>query len=61
MPKQKLQLAIKRIKEIQQRISEIQGQAQQLQMRANQYLGTQADIVGIGQVGNDLINQAMIT
>lgn len=59
MPKQKLQEAIKKIKEIQQRISEIQGQAEQLQMRANQYLGTQADIVGIGQMGNNLINQAM--
>lgn len=59
MPKQKLEKAIKKIKAIQQRISEIQAQAQQMQLRANQYLGTQSDIANIGQMGNNLINQAM--
>lgn len=59
MPKQKLEKAIKKIKAIQQRISEVQAQAQQMQLRANQYLGTQIDIANIGQMGNNLINQAM--
>ena len=58
LPK-KLQEGIKKIKAIQQRISEVQAQAQQMQLRASQYLGTQGDIVGIGQIGNNLINQAM--
>jgi len=57
--KQKLQEGIKKIKAIQQRISEVQAQAQQMQLRANQYLGTQSDIANIGQMGNNLINQAM--
>lgn len=47
------------MKAIQQKISDINAQAQQLQMQANQYLGTQSDINGIGQYGSDLINQAM--
>lgn len=59
MPKQKLQEGIKKIKEIQQRISQVKSQAQQLQLRASQYLGTQGDIANIGQMGNDLINQAI--
>ena len=59
MPKQKLQDGIKKIKAIQQRISEVQAEAQQLQMRANSYLGTQADIEGIREMGSNLINQAM--
>jgi len=59
MPKQKLQDGIKKMKEIQGRIAEIQAQAQQLQMRANSYLGTQADIEGIREMGTSLINQAM--
>lgn len=59
MPKAKLQEAVKRMKENQQKISEIQTQAQQLQMRADKYLGTQQDIAGIGQRGNELYNRAM--
>ncbi len=59
MPKSKLQEAVKRMKENQQKISEIQTQAQQLQMKADKYLGTQQDIAGIGQRGNELYNQAM--
>ena len=59
MPKSKLQEAIKRMKENQQKISEIQTQAQQLQMKANQYLGTQQDIASIGQKGTELYNQAI--
>lgn len=59
MPKQKLQEGIKKIKEIQQRIAQVQAQAQQMQLMANQYLGTQSDIAGIGQMGTNLINQAM--
>ena len=59
MPKQKLQEGIKKIKEIQQRIAQVQAQAQQMQLMANQYLGTQSDITGIGQIGTNLINQAM--
>lgn len=57
MPKSKLEEAIKRMKENQQRISEVQNQAQQLQMMANKYLGTQSDINSIGQYGTNLYNQ----
>lgn len=59
MPKQKLKEGIKKTKEIQQRISEVQAQAQQMQLMANKYLGVQNDIANIGQMGNNLINQAM--
>lgn len=59
MPKSKLEEAIKRMKETQQRIQQIQSQAQALQMKANQYLGTQQDITSIGQYGNEMFNQAM--
>lgn len=59
MPKTKLEEAIKKMKETQNRITEIQNQAQQLQMQADRYLGTQQDITGIGQYGNDMINQVM--
>lgn len=59
MPKQKLQEGIKKIKEIQSRIAEVQTEAQELQMRANRYLGSQADIAGIGQMGSNMINQAL--
>ena len=59
MPKTKLLEAIKRMKATQNRITEIQNQAQQMQMQAEQYLGTQSDINGIGQFGNNMINQAM--
>ena len=61
MPKQKLLKGIEKMKAIQQRIAEVQAQAQQLQMRANSYLGTQADIEGIREMGSNLINQAMAT
>jgi len=59
MPKSKLEEAVKRMKEIQDRIANIQSQAQQLQMQAEQYLGSQGDIANIGQMGTDMINQAM--
>lgn len=59
MPKQKLQEGIKKMKEIQSRIADVQTEAQELQMRANRYLGSQADIAGIGQMGSNLINQAL--
>ena len=59
MPKQKLQEGIKKMKEIQQRIADVQNQADQLQMQANKHLGTQADIAGIGEMGSELINQAI--
>ena len=59
MPKSKLQEAVKKMKENQQRISEVQAEAQQLQMKADKYIGTQADIAGIGEMGNNLINQAI--
>ena len=59
MPKQKLQEGIKKMKEIQQRISDVQNEAEQLQMQANKYLGSQADIAGIGEMGSNLINQAI--
>lgn len=59
MPKQKLQEGIKKMKEIQSRIAEVQTEAQELQMRANRYLGSQADIAGIGQMGSNMINQAL--
>lgn len=59
MPKSKLQEAIKTIKEQQRQISEVQAQAQQIMMRANRYLGTQSDITHMGQIGNEMINQAM--
>ena len=61
MSKQKLQQAIKKEKEIQQRISDIQTQGQQLQMQVDKFLGTQADIENIGQLGNQMIDQAMPT
>ena len=61
MPKSKLEEAIKKMKESQQRIAEIQTQAQQLKMQANKYIANQQDITGIGQYGNQLINQAMTT
>lgn len=59
MPKSKLVEAIKKIKETQQRINEIREEAQKLQMRADKFLGTQADILNIGQMGNEMINQAI--
>lgn len=59
MPKQKLQEGIKKMKDIQQRIADVQNEAEQLQMQANKYIGTQADITGIGEMGSNLINQAM--
>jgi len=59
MPKQKLQEGIKKMKEIQQKIADVQSQAEQLQMQANKYLGTQADIAGIGEMGTNMINQAI--
>ena len=59
MPKQKLQEGIKKMKEIQQRISDVQNEAEQIQMKANKYLGSQADIAGIGEMGSNLINQAI--
>lgn len=59
MPKSKLIEAVKRMKETQKRIAQIQTQAQQLQMQVDKYLGTQSDIAGIGQFGNNLINQVM--
>ena len=61
MPKSKLEEAIKKMKESQQRIADIQTQAQQLQMQANNFIANQQDITGIGQYGNQLINQAMTT
>ena len=61
MPKSKLEEAIKKMKESQQRIADIQTQAQALQMRANKFIANQQDITGIGQYGNQLINQAMAT
>lgn len=61
MPKSKLEEAIKKMKESQQRIAEIQTQAQQLKMRADRFIANQQDITGIGQYGNQLINQAMTT
>ena len=61
MPKQKLLKGIEKMKAIQQRIAEVQAQAQQLQMRAKSYLGTQADIEGIREMGTNLINQATTT
>lgn len=59
MPKSKLIEAIKRMKETQQRISQIQTQAEQMQMQVDKFLGTQADIANIGQIGTEMINQAM--
>ena len=61
MPKSKLEEAIKKMKESQQRIADIQTQAQQLKMQANNFIANQQDITGIGQYGNQLINQAMAT
>ena len=61
MPKSKLEEAIKKMKESQQRIADIQTQAQQLQTQANNFIANQQDITGIGQYGNQLINQAMAT
>ena len=61
MPKSKLEEAIKKMKESQQRIANIQTQAQQMQMQANKFIANQQDITGIGQYGNQLINQAMTT
>lgn len=61
MPKSKLEEAIKKMKEAQQRIANIQTQAQQLQMQADKFIANQQDITGIGQYGNQLINQAMAT
>ncbi len=59
MPKSKLEEAVKKMKEVQGKIANIQSQAQQLQMEAEQYLGTQGDINNIGQMGTNMINQAM--
>ena len=50
---------IKNVKLKQKRISEIQMQAQKLQMQVDKFLGTQADIVNIGKIGNEMINQAI--
>lgn len=61
MPKSKLEEAIKKMKETQQRIANIQTQAEEMQMRANRYLASQEDITGIGQYGNKLYEQAMTT
>lgn len=59
MPKQKLEQAIKKMKSIQERIAKVQAQAQQLQMVADRYISSQQDINTIGQIGNQMINQAM--
>lgn len=59
LPKTNIKKVIKNTKEKQQRISEIQMQAQQMQMQVDKFLGTQADIANIGQIGNEMINQAM--
>lgn len=61
MPKQKLQEAIKKMKEIQQHIADVQAKAQQMQMEANKFLANQQDITQMGQYGNEMINQAMAT
>lgn len=61
MPKSKLEDAIKKLKETQQQIAETQSQAQEVQARANQFLANQQDITGIGQYGNQIIDQAMTT
>lgn len=61
MPKSKLEEAIKKMKEAQQRIADVQTKAQELQMKANKFIANQQDITGIGQYGNQLINQAMTT
>ena len=61
MPKQKLQEAIKKMKEIQQHIADVQAKAQQMQMEANKFLANQQDITQMGQYGNEMINQAMTT
>lgn len=61
MPKQKLQEAIKKMKEIQQHIADVQAKAQQMQMEANKFLANQQDITQMGQYGNEIINQAMAT
>lgn len=61
MPKSKLQEAVKKMKETQQRIADIQSQAQALKMQANKYIANQQDITGIGQYGNQLLNKAMST
>ena len=61
MPKTTVKKVINNIREKQQKIAEIKVQAQELQMRANQYLGVQEDINNIGQYGNNLINQAMLS
>ena len=60
MPKQKLEQAIKKMKSIQERIAKVQAQAQQLQMEADRYISSQQDINTIGQIGNQMINQAML-
>ena len=59
MPKEKIQEAIKKMKEIQENISQINAQAQQMQMEAEQFLGSQGDIAAMGQMGTDMINQAI--
>lgn len=59
MPKQKLEQAIKKMKSIQERITKVQAEAQQLQMVADRYISSQQDINTIGQIGNQMINQAM--
>lgn len=59
MPKQKLEQAIKKMKAIQERIAKVQAEAQQLQMVADRYISSQQDINTIGQIGNQMINQAM--
>lgn len=61
MPKQKLQEAIKKMKAIQERIANVQAQAQQMQMVADRYISSQQDINTIGQIGTQMINQAMPT
>lgn len=59
MPKAKLEEIIKKRKEMQQRIQQVNGQAQLLMQQANKYMATQDDITSLGQMGQNMINQAM--
>ena len=59
MPKQKMEEAIKHMKKVQERINQINMQAQEMQAIANQFIGNQQDIAGMGQYGTQLYEQAM--
>ena len=59
MPKQKMEEAIKHMKKVQERINQINMQAQEMQAMANQFIGNQQDIAGMGQYGTQLYEQAM--